>query len=362
MIDISKDYLLSRLDIDEIAERHNIPRDHNKLLCPYHNDHHPSLSFIPASGYKYFKCHPCGAKGSIIDFLGKINGYDDSKEQYKFALQYTGLDKLSFPDSFHHQPVVTYSRYKEKTAEEQNAEAELTALRQKVYKQLAEHLTLNDEAHEYLNKREISDQTIELYQIKSLESDKELLYCCSEEDLIKVGLYVPERPENKHSYLPHQSILFFHYTDRKTISYISNRSYNPKAVKKTLYLKGVPVLPFQGNRDMSHYQTLLLFEGIINGLSYYEMTGKQNFYCLMGLSNKKLPEILKQHKYFDIALDPDEAGQKASQKLMLPEIYYQKCVGYYPKIYDYQKLLDEHHLSFEGKYDMNDILCQIRKG
>lgn len=43
-------------------------------LCPFHDDHHPSLSINPVSG-KYF-CHACNTKGSIFDLYGKIHGLD----------------------------------------------------------------------------------------------------------------------------------------------------------------------------------------------------------------------------------------------------------------------------------------------
>jgi len=39
-------------------------REWAKVLCPFHDDHHPSLSINLQKGY--FKCHSCDAKGGGI--------------------------------------------------------------------------------------------------------------------------------------------------------------------------------------------------------------------------------------------------------------------------------------------------------
>ena len=37
------------------------------MLCPFHDDHHPSLSLHVAG--QYFKCHACGAGGDVIGLV-----------------------------------------------------------------------------------------------------------------------------------------------------------------------------------------------------------------------------------------------------------------------------------------------------
>lgn len=41
-------------------------------LCPFHNDHHPSMKVDPQKGF--YKCHACGAGGDAIGFLMKKDG------------------------------------------------------------------------------------------------------------------------------------------------------------------------------------------------------------------------------------------------------------------------------------------------
>ena len=42
-----------------------------KMLCPFHDDHHPSLSLHVAG--QYFKCHACGAGRDVI---GLVMGFE----------------------------------------------------------------------------------------------------------------------------------------------------------------------------------------------------------------------------------------------------------------------------------------------
>ena len=41
---------------------------HGRALCPFHDDHHPSLSFKD----NRFTCFACGARGSVIDLVMQI--------------------------------------------------------------------------------------------------------------------------------------------------------------------------------------------------------------------------------------------------------------------------------------------------
>lgn len=36
-------------------------------LCPFHDDHHPSLS-VCVTGRGAWQCHACGAHGDLVDF------------------------------------------------------------------------------------------------------------------------------------------------------------------------------------------------------------------------------------------------------------------------------------------------------
>lgn len=57
------------VDIVDAAERYGITVSrYKKALCPFHDDHHPSLSFKE----QRFKCYACGASGDVIDLIGHL--------------------------------------------------------------------------------------------------------------------------------------------------------------------------------------------------------------------------------------------------------------------------------------------------
>ena len=61
--------------IEEVIGRYvQLTRKGKSLLglCPFHEDHHPSL--VVNQEKQYFTCFACGEKGDVIHFLQKIEG------------------------------------------------------------------------------------------------------------------------------------------------------------------------------------------------------------------------------------------------------------------------------------------------
>lgn len=58
---------LRGLPIEGVAERLGFQVKHHKALCPFHNDHHASLSF--SVGRNTYRCFVCGASGDPIDLV-----------------------------------------------------------------------------------------------------------------------------------------------------------------------------------------------------------------------------------------------------------------------------------------------------
>ena len=40
----------------------------NMMICPFHDDHHPSLKLYP----DHFHCFGCHASGDVITFVGRL--------------------------------------------------------------------------------------------------------------------------------------------------------------------------------------------------------------------------------------------------------------------------------------------------
>jgi hypothetical protein len=76
----------AQLNISEVAEAADLealvrgicgPGDgKGKYICPFHDDHTPSLEITRHSGRQRFKCWACGAAGDAVEWLSRLRGID----------------------------------------------------------------------------------------------------------------------------------------------------------------------------------------------------------------------------------------------------------------------------------------------
>ena len=76
---VDKKKLLNRINIKSFYETFiTFPKGINKVnsmvICPFHDDHHPSLSVNINNGL--FNCFACDAKGDVIAFYQRIKNVD----------------------------------------------------------------------------------------------------------------------------------------------------------------------------------------------------------------------------------------------------------------------------------------------
>ena len=65
---------LRDLPIEGVAERLGLRVVRHKALCPFHDDHHASLSFCVRRNS--FRCFVCDAHGGTIDLVMRVLGKD----------------------------------------------------------------------------------------------------------------------------------------------------------------------------------------------------------------------------------------------------------------------------------------------
>jgi DNA primase len=65
---------LRDLPIEGVAERLGLRVTRHKCLCPFHDDHHASMSFKVSKNT--FRCFVCGASGGVIDLVMRYLGKD----------------------------------------------------------------------------------------------------------------------------------------------------------------------------------------------------------------------------------------------------------------------------------------------
>ena len=103
---------LRDLPIEGVAERLGLYVSHHKCLCPFHDDHHASMSFKKNK----FKCWSCGESGDTISLAMKVLGKDFTEavewlgDGSGFMVNGSGFDKPQ-PSAISHQTSFDASRY-----------------------------------------------------------------------------------------------------------------------------------------------------------------------------------------------------------------------------------------------------------
>ena len=103
---------LRDLPIEGVAERLGLYVSHHKCLCPFHDDHHASMSFKKNK----FKCWSCGESGDTISLAMKVLGKDFLEavewlgDGSGFMVNGSGFDKPQ-PSDLSHQTSFDASRY-----------------------------------------------------------------------------------------------------------------------------------------------------------------------------------------------------------------------------------------------------------
>lgn len=69
MMDLTE--IKKNLPMRDVCAHYHINVGRNgKAICPFHSDHHPSMQVYPHDGG--FHCFVCGANGSVIDFIQRM--------------------------------------------------------------------------------------------------------------------------------------------------------------------------------------------------------------------------------------------------------------------------------------------------
>ena len=119
---------LRDLPIEGVAERLGLHVVRHKALCPFHDDHHASLSFKVSRNT--FRCFVCGASGGPIDLV----------------MKYLRKDFLDAAKWLADENNIILTEYKPQTSKLQ-PQIEFDASR---YERFFEHPWLNDEARRFL--------------------------------------------------------------------------------------------------------------------------------------------------------------------------------------------------------------------
>ena len=125
---------LRDLPIEGVAERLGLQVVRHKALCPFHDDHHASLSFSVRRNT--YRCFVCGASGGPIDLVMKYLG-----KPFLEACSWLADE---------HSIIIENLKLNIESVKRQNFNFQSSIFNIKKYERLFEHPFLNDEAKKFL--------------------------------------------------------------------------------------------------------------------------------------------------------------------------------------------------------------------
>ena len=150
---------LRDLPIEGVAERLGLHVVRHKCLCPFHDDHHASLSFKVSKNT--FRCFVCGASGGPIDLVMK-HLHVDFKEACRWLANENNIIVDHSP--FLH-PVGSKRAELERTIDHSAVQKPFDATR---YERFFERPWLNDEARKFLfDERRIDPRVVRWCRLTS---------------------------------------------------------------------------------------------------------------------------------------------------------------------------------------------------
>lgn len=143
-----------------------------KAICPFHDDHDPSL--VVSVSRQQWRCHPCHEGGDVIDFVQRRHGMS-FKEALIYIAEKSGIDVSQF-----------MAKFSELTPEEQTR---FTAV--KAFKLVAEYCNtkLREEELMFFSKRGVDKQTLDEFQIGYSRDVISIRDALGQEVVEAVGIY-----------------------------------------------------------------------------------------------------------------------------------------------------------------------------
>lgn len=304
--------------------------NHNKSLCPFHNDNNPSLVVHPKKNIA--TCFSCGVTGNVISFVQKyekqVNGNDLSINQaiakvVEICNLNIDISKLN-RNSNNNQFIVSSRKY---TAEEKH----LIEVNEYLSKLFHYNLTvINKDAKNYLHNRKVEDKQInELNlgfavkgQLLKLTEKNDRI---TREDLIKLKYLRID--ENGNTQEVFSNRIMFPICDEKgnILSFAGRgiKDEQPKylhTAENSLFQKKELLYNYSNAKSLSYNNELILSEGFLD-VAGAKRLGFENVSSLMGLvlTEEHLRLIKKNNSTITLALDNDRAGHDAMIKL-IPEL------------------------------------------
>jgi DNA primase len=318
--------------------------DEYKGLCPFHNDHNPSLSVNDTR--QVFKCFGCGKAGTVIDacsFFENIsigeavkllgnNKHKTTGNLFPSLNRQQRSQKENHPESdlkFEIPDKLDYLVNGISNATDQ-ADMDPPAVNlNDIVDEYHRNLLKNENAIHYLNQRGIKETSIITdYKIGYCDSTLSKKLSHKQIDSLKgPGIF-----RDNGSEVFTNCLIFPVFDETKQTVRIYGRNISQNAKVKHLYLKGNHKSVFNRPAVKVYPEQIILTECIIDALSLIQLDIKNVLACygVNGFTDE-MKDLLKKNRVKEIviAFDNDEAGRKGAEKLkdeLVNEGFAVKCI------------------------------------
>lgn len=320
------DDLKNRADLVRIVEMH-VPLKKKGANwwgnCPFHGEKTASFSVNPVKGF--FKCFGCGKGGNVYSFLMELEGLN-FPEAIKRAAEISGVPLPEPVDD------KNYERNKKRKQEQKAVADQVVELNKYALEfwenQLQENNAHAREAREYLEKREISVETIKKFRIGySPDSWDALMSVLKEkgadEKLIELSGLVSVNEEKKRIYDRFRGRVMFPVlnVDGNPIAFGARilGQGEPKYLNSPetpAYIKGDHLYGlFQSKENIRKQKYAILVEGYLDLIALYQF-GVTNCVASLGTAfTENQARLLGRFaKKVVVNYDGDKAGVKAARR------------------------------------------------
>ena len=309
--ELEKDEIKGKVDIVGLFESFGVKLSQRGKgyagLCPWHEDHEPSLSVDREKGL--YHCFGCGESGDVVDLVEKMKGLG-----FREALEYL-MRHATHPqrETRKKEPAKETPKAREPETPATTVvhpDFTLTTVTDYYHKRLAE----NKDAQEYLLQRGIrAPEFYRRYKIGFAHGGLSSILSNGQKGHLK-NLGIIGEKGGEHFY---RCITVPIFDEAGQTVGLYGRKIDPNAKIKHLYLPGKHHGIF--NRTASGmFDEIILTESIIDALSLIELgfPNVQALYGLNGFTEEHLALLTADRvKTVVLGFDNDEAGRKGAEKL-----------------------------------------------
>ena len=292
-------------------------------VCPFHDDHSPSMNVNPTAGY--YKCFACGAGGDVFKFVQEYEKIDFNGA-VEWVANFVGFDLPKFTSK--------------ENAEVTEERAMVRKLNELACEWFEQQLTLSPKALEYLAKRSVSEKTRKEFHIGYAPDGREnfIAYAAkngfSPRDCVKAGL-ATEKQNGGISDKFRDRLMIAIQNQSGVVVAFGGRDLAPKqegferpkymnSPDTALYNKSEILFGLNHSRAaISKEDAVIIVEGYFALISLYQ-GGVQNVVAASGTALTEIhASILARYaKTAYLVFDGDAAGQKATMRsleIVLPK-------------------------------------------